>query len=171
MKKNKKAISPIISTVLLISIIVIIGVLIYNFSINFFEKQKTETSGLSAYYDVELSILMDLGSVSLNGIGDGNPLILGVRRIDNQDSTNWTTQEKENNLIKGIRFNFEDNQGNSYSYDTYSFPPIRAGFTYSYEVALSDSKASSWNDLTKISIMLIYGQNKVTEVLDEIFIE
>ena len=60
--KNKKAVSPIIASVLLIAITLILGIIIYNFSANFAEKQKAETGGFSNSYDVELSQLGELAA-------------------------------------------------------------------------------------------------------------
>jgi flagellin-like protein len=171
MKNNKKAISPIIATVIIISMVFVIGVIVYNFSTNFLEKQTKNTEEIPNYYDVELSILMELGSSTLLSLDNGDKLSLGVMRIDNQDSSNWTSDEKKNILIKGIRFNFKDNKGNSYSHDVYSAPPVMTGFTYPYKISLEESGAQSWNSIEEISIMLIYGQEKVTRILDEIIIE
>jgi flagellin-like protein len=169
--KNKRGISPIIATTLLIAIIILLGVIIYNFSIRFFRGQEAETESFSFYYDIELSILLDSGSFSLSGLDDLDNLTLGIRRIDNQDFSNQTFAENEENLIKGVRFNFEDDKGNSYSYDDYNNPPLMPGFSYTYQINLTDLGIASWQDVEEISARLFYGQNKITGVLDEIVLD
>ena len=159
MKKSKKAISPIISAVLLISIVLILASIILNFSINYIENQKEDTEGFSYNYDARLNVLMELASSSLSGLGDDEVLILGVRRVDN------------GNDVLGLRFNFKDNQGNSYSYDDYQNPPNNAGQIYSYEINLEEIEISAWGNINKISVHFLYGNNKATDVLDEIIFE
>jgi len=170
-KRNIKAISPIIATVLLISIAIVLAIIFYSFSINFVEKQKAENEDFSYHYAVELTILMDLDSATLSELGNEDLLILGVRRLDNQDQSNWSSEDKKNMAVKGLRFNFEDNQGNSHSYDTQDTLPDMVGFIYSYDISQDNAGVSNWNDVKKISVRLLYGQNKATDVLDKIEIE
>ena len=150
----KKGQSNIIGAVLLIAIVLVAGAVIFNFSSSFVEKQKQETEGFSPYYDVKLFILSELAT----GPGpDPEEIQLGVRREDNEGD------------VAGVRFIFEDNVGGSYSYDVYDYPPNEAGFVIPYEI--NTSKIRQGLEIKKVSVMLLYGNNKATEILDEVIVE
>ena len=151
----KKGASDLISTVLLISVAIIIAVMIMNFSKGFLKKQNVQTDMISSNPDAELYILSDLASLSLFGNGDEEELTLGVRRLDNQGD------------VKGVRFIFEDDKGNIYSYDDYENPPNEAGIVKQYSLTLEDIKVTDFSDIKKISVSFLYGENEATGILDE----
>ena len=68
-----------------------------------------------------------------------------------------------------MRFIFEDNSGGSYSYDVYDYPPNEVGVVRPYEI--NTSKIRSRLEIKKVSVILLYGNNKATEVLDEVIVE
>jgi len=152
-KQYKSAQAGIISVVLLILIGFVIAVIIFNFSNSFIKKQKAETSGFSYYYDAELVVLSELGSASLFGLGGLENALLGVRRKDNEGN------------VTGVRFIFENDKGSSYSYDSLD-APNEAGVFKPYEINSTDIGISG--NISKISLMLLYGNNKPTSVLDEV---
>ena len=147
----------IVSAVLLILVVVIIGAVIQNFSHRTLEKYKSESEGFSFYYDAELYVLSELATLPPSGGGENlNNLELGVRRVDNEED------------VKGIRFIFEDNSGNFHSYDIYDNPPNNAGIIESYNITSENSGITDFSKIEKISVRLLYGNDKATEVLDVI---
>jgi len=143
--KNKKAISPIISVALSIVIVIAIAGIILVFSRNFVKDKKVETQGFSGYYDAKLYIL--------NGDSSSDTLQLGVERLDNEGH------------ISGARFIFEG-EGISYSYDDVVNPPNDVGIVEVYDVNAGYIGLSDFSDIQKISIRLLYGNKRATNILD-----
>jgi hypothetical protein len=151
----KKAASEVIATTLLIMIVITIGAIIFIFSKSILEKQETQIPALGSYYDADLYILTDLATLAPGSGGASGNLLLGVRRIDNE------------NGIVGARFMFADDNGNSYSYDDYSNPPNETGITKEYEITPIDVGITDFSGVRKVSLSLLYAKNKATRVLDE----
>jgi len=156
MKKGIHAQSNIVSVSILIVIVITLGVVIFNFSNSYVKKQKTETEGFSYYYSAKLSRLGELATSPSDR--DENFLVLGVRREDNEGE------------VLGVRFIFEDNSGNSYSKDFYNHPPNEVGIIRTYRIDLNDLDIEL-GDLQKVSLSLLYGKDKATEVLDEVYLD
>ena len=157
MKKSNKAQSTVVSVTLMIFIVIVVGGIIWTFSYNFFDKKKGETQGQSFYYKGELYVLSELASFRGPGGGALEIFQLGVKRIDNEQN------------ITGVRFIFEG-KGISNSYNNYTGPPNNAGVIEVYELSKEDI-GMEISEIKKISLIFLYGNNKATEVLDEIEFE
>ncbi len=151
--KNKKAVSQIISVVFLIFIIIVLAGIILSFSKGFIKKQRERAGGFPFYYGAQLHVLT--GSAISEPMKPLENLQLAVRRLDNQEN------------VTGVRFIFEDNLGNTYSYDVYENLPNNAGIAEVYEINAEDSGIDDFSTIQKVSVRFLYGNKKATGILDE----
>ena len=150
--QNKKALIGLIAMVLIILVSVILAGIIYNYSNSFVERQKEDSKDFSFYYDAGLFLASEL-STSL-----GSPPVeiisLGVKRKDNEGD------------VAGVRFLISDKNGKSYTYDDLDHPPNDISNIEYYDIELINLGIDSYNDISKISLMLLYGNNNPTKILD-----
>lgn len=150
--KYKKALIGLIAMVLIILISVIVAGMIYSFSVSLVQKQKDEVEGFSIYFDAELFLASELSTSP--GSPQSDVINLGVKRKDNEGD------------VVGVRFIIEDNNGKSYAHDDLNHPPNNIANIEFYDIDLDNLGITSANDITKISLMLLYGNNNPTKVLD-----
>jgi len=153
--KKRKSQSTVVSVTLMIFIVIVIAGIVWNFSYSYVRKKTAETQGQSFYYDAELYLLSELATLQGPSGEELGILQLGVKRIDNEQD------------IKGVRFIFENDHGGSDTYEDYETIPNNAGIIESYYIN-STEIGINFSQTTKISLMLLYGNDKATEVLDEI---
>ena len=146
---KKRAQSQAVSVTLMIFIVIVVAGIVWNFSYDYVKSKTAETQGQSFYYDAELYLLSELATGEAS-----NEFQLGVKRIDNEQN------------ITGVRFIFEG-KGISNTYDDYDNPPNNAGIIESYVLSKEDI-GMEFSKVTKISLILLYGNKKPTKVLDEI---
>ena len=152
---SKRSQSHVVSVTLMIFIVIVVAGIVYTFSLNYIKDKKAETQGQSFYYDAELYVLEDLASLQGSGGEELETFQLGVKKIDNEQN------------ITGVRFIFENDHGGSDTYDDYITPPNNAGVIESYYINSTEA-GINFSQTTKISLMLLYGNNKATKVLDEV---
>lgn len=154
-KKNNKSQSAAVSVTLLIFIVIVIAGIVWSFSQNYVKEKKAETQGFSFYYNAEFYLLSELATGPIKS--EIETIQLGVKRIDNEQN------------ITGVRFIFEG-KGISNSYDNYENLPNSAGVIEVYELT-SEDIGMEISEIKRISLMLLYGNKKATEILDEIDIQ
>lgn len=147
---NKKGLSVVISSIILILIVVSAVSLIFAYSSGLFLQQKDYAVVLSPEYQ-KLGISID--SVTLNP----NEAIIIVSRTDN---------EGENIPIKGLRFKFTNKNGESYSYDV-AESSLEAGESKTYNIPYSSLGVSYSGEMDSLSLNAISPQGKQTQTLDE----
>lgn len=152
----KKAISEIVSVVLLIMIVLVIAIIIMNFSKSFFNNKLLQKTSSYLYdakiIDIKIDDSGELLSSPDIGLGQGQVLEIAVLRDDNEEN------------LRGIRLVFEDNI-DSYSYDVYD-PPI-SGLVKVYKLTPDDVKIKDFKQIKKVSLILLDNNNNPTDILDE----
>ena len=151
---SKRSQSHVVSVTLMIFIVIVVAGIVWNFSYDYVKSKTAETQGQSFYYDAELYVLEDLASLQGSGGEELETFQLGVKKIDNEQN------------ITGVRFIFEG-KGISNSYDDYNTIPNNAGIIEVYTLT-SEDIGMEISEIKKISLMLLYGNNKATEILDEV---
>jgi flagellin-like protein len=151
----KKGLSGVISTVLLIVIVLVIAAVMLTFFKDLILKQKSMNDQINSFYEADLYLFNSLPSLTYGSGTPSDAFVLGVKRKDN---------EKD---VLGVRFLFEDGKGNSYSYDTYSNPPNKAGIINEYEIYPQEINVRDFSEMKKVSVSLLYGYKKATKILDE----
>jgi len=147
---NKKGVSQIVATIIIIFIAITISVLIIGFSNNFFGLLKRDSTTLTPGYQ---NLKISINSAETGSVAETIDLI--ITREDNEDLS-----------LKGIRFKFEDVEGNSYTYDI-NEPPVEAGISKSYTISNIDLNAETLSNMNKVSLSAITEEGKQTKILDE----
>lgn len=133
----------VISTVLMILIALVIGLIIWSFANAYIQKNKEEQEGFSFYYSAKI----DQAEYET---AYGNYYVL-VTRTDNEEVDT-------NKKLSGIRFIFSDGYGASYSYDL-DDPPEDSGIIKTYIIKNEDlGLPPSAFQMKTVSIILLYGK-------------
>lgn len=127
MKKEKKAISPIVSTVLLIAIVVVIAAIIFLWARGFVKESVMKSiSGVEMSADqacelVQLSVKEYIGGVQI--INNGNVPINGFDIKISTGGTSEIRNERDNNIGKGQSLIYDITE----SYDKLEVIPVLLG--------------------------------------------
>lgn len=159
---EKKGLSEVIATTLLILLVVVIGVSIYLYSSNFLGNQKKELSSAlnpNLALSIDDIVINQTGTLATLPASPSEPLeeqeiIITITRTDNED--------KE---IQGIRFIFTDKSGNNKIYNIMN-PPAEAGIPKSYKITSTQLNLVSFSDIEKVSLSFILAEG-TTPILAE----
>ncbi len=158
MKKitNEKAVSPLISVMLILFLVIMVAIIILAYSTSFMKKQRDQAEGHSFYYGAKIlyAKVNPLGGIRILESTESSEIEIAVKRTDNEKA-----------VITGVRFIFKS-RGGSYSYN--SGPPEKVGVAKIYRISNLDIGISDFSDLESVSIEFLYGKGSSTEVLDEI---
>ena len=148
---EKRGVSPIVATIILIFILMTIVSLIVLFSNNFFGLLQRDTIPVSPLYQ-KLKISMD--SVNIDASVMPETMTITITREDNEEI-----------LLKGVRFKFWG-RGNSYTYDV-NDPPAETGISKPYTITNTDLNINTFSEINKVSVSAITPEGKQTKDLDE----
>jgi hypothetical protein len=150
---NKKGVSAILATIIIILILLSLVTIIVMFSNDFLNKQKDPIKVLSPQYQ-KLKISID--SVAVNPPTNTNMTII-ISRTDNEGGTI---------PLKGVRFKFTDTDGSSYTHDV-NIAPIDTGESKEYTILDSDIGTTGFLSIKDVSVFGISLEGKQTQILDE----
>lgn len=158
---KRQGVSNIIATVLIIAIVIVIAGITAAFLSNTLQKTKDNSPNINeVYYDAKIQDIKIEDSTGLatnpsqNAVPVTQKITILVKRNDNEQSAT------------GIQFLFYSSSGNSYSYNS-NDPPNDPGIIKQYEITNSDINMNDFSTIEKVSISLIYRNNKITRILDE----
>jgi len=159
---EKKGLSEVIATTLLILLAIVIGISVYSFSNNFLGNQEKQldsalTTNLAASIDyVTIGPVGELANLPVLPSGSAEEEItIIVTRIDNED--------KE---IPGARFIFTDKSGNNKIYDVMD-PPAEVGIPKSYKITNTQLELTDFSNIEKVSLSFIITEGSATKILAE----
>jgi len=151
--KSKKSQSQIIITILIILILLVIIVIVYNVV-----KKTVETSSR----EVDIQPLLFKGNLEYSMYGDdggGNYKNILVK----------VTRGSGGGEINGIKLIFEALDGNRYNYESELYPNELETKEYYINVLEIDSSGTlvGFNKIKSISIYYLYGEEKISSVLEK----
>ena len=150
MTMDKKGVSVILATIIVILILVALVSIIVVFSNDFLNKQKDPIKILSPEYQ-KLKISID--SVIVNPTN----LTIIISRGDS---------EGQEIPLKGVRFKFIDKTGNSYTHDI-NDAPVEPAESKTYTILDSDIGTSSFLSINDVSVSGVSPEGKQTQILDD----
>ena len=147
---DKKGVSAVVATIVLIFLaVILIGIVAVSLN-GFLNKQKDSMKVISPQYK-NLKISIDSVVVSPTN------MMIVVSRGDS---------EAEQIPLKGIRFKFNGNSGNSYTYDE-NEAPIEPAESKNYTILGSYIGVSDFSGINDVSVSGISPEGKQTEILDD----
>jgi hypothetical protein len=147
---DKKGVSAVVATIILIFIaVILIGIVAVSLN-GFLDKQKDSMKVISPQYK---NLKISIDSVI---VGPANMMIV-VSRGDS---------EAEQIPLKGVRFKFTENSGNSYTHDE-NEAPIEPAESKNYTILGSDIGVLDFSGIKDVSVFGISPEGKQTEILDD----
>lgn len=159
---EKKGLSEVIATTLLILMVVVIGISIYSYSSNFLGNQK---KGLSSALNPNFAVSIDDIVINPTGILATLPASLSEPVEEQEIVITITRTDNEDKEIKGIRFIFTNKLENNNIYDVMD-PPAEAGIPKSYKITNTQLNLVSFSDAEKVSLVFILTEG-TTQILAE----
>jgi flagellin-like protein len=159
MKKRERAQSEVLTAAILIVVVMVIAAIVWSFASGYLQKQTGKNPDLSLYYgakisDAQISPVSELNNGPIDSSTATEKILLYISRTDNEGT------------VSGIIFNFNDELGNSYSYQDLKNPPNDPGIVQTYEITNKDLGIQDFSKIKKITVRLLSGNGNPTDILD-----
>ena len=143
MKKRGQA--GIIAVILLVLLVIVVAVIILGMSFKFFDKSKENAQSAD--------LLNVRATIEIFEIDSENNAIIVIEK------NNYGKD------LKGVKFIFEDENENYYSYNS-QVPPLSGQSNYTIPASAISGLESNFEDILLVSIAFIYGKDRITGILD-----